>query len=170
MLSCQASSQVQINDIAIPEPGDGQFLVKITAASLCHSDLMKDLRPDGFGPMTMGHEGVGIIEKLHPSTEGKGFKKGDKIGMLYIDDCCFECEGCQAHGTLCQNPNPGGAKVKGLMTHGFFAEYALCDWENAIHLPDSVPMERMSPVFCAGITGEHVEWLVYNQSQKLWSM
>lgn len=116
---------------------------------------MKDLRPDGFGPMTMGHEGVGVIEQLHPSTEGKGFKVGDKIGMLYIDDCCFECDGCQAHGTLCEKPNPGGAKVKGLMTHGFFAEYALCDWENAIHLPDSLPIEKMSPLFCAGITGRY---------------
>lgn len=101
----------------------------------------------------MGHEGVGIIEKLHPSTEGKGFKVGDKIGMLYIVDCCFECEACQAHGSLCTNPVNGRAKVKGLMTDGYFAEYSLCDWENAIILPDSLPMERMSPLFCAGITG-----------------
>lgn len=116
---------------------------------------MMDLRPDDFGrPMTMGHEGVGVIEKMHPSTEGKGFKIGDKIGMLYIDDCCFECEGCQAHGTQCTSPNSGGPKVKGLMCDGFFAEYALTDWENAIILPDDLPMEKMSPVFCAGITGE----------------
>ena len=129
-------------------------MVKIRAASLCHSDLMMDLRPKDFGrPMTMGHEGVGYIEKMHPSTESKGFKVGDKIGFLYIVDCCFECEGCQAHGTLCEKPNPGGAKVKGLMTDGFFSEFSLCDWENAIHLPDSLPIERMSPLFCAGITG-----------------
>ena len=42
----------------------------------------------------------------------------------------------------------------GLMTDGFFAEYAVSDWENAIILPDNLPMEKMSPVFCAGITGE----------------
>ncbi|KAK3709392.1 hypothetical protein LTR37_010953 [Vermiconidia calcicola] len=148
--------KVVINDVPIPEPGEGQFLVKVTAASLCHSDLMTDLRPDDFGrPMTMGHEGVGIIEKMHPSCADKGFKVGDKIGMLYIIDCCFECEACDAHGTQCTNPNPGGAKVMGLMTDGFFAEYAVSDWENAIILPDNLPMEKMSPVFCAGITAFH---------------
>lgn len=104
--------------------------------------------------MTMGHEGVGTISKIHPSAEGKGFKVGDKIGMLYIDDCCFECEACQAHGTQCTNPSNGGAKIKGLTGDGFFAEYAVSDWENAISMPENLPMDRMSPLFCAGITGK----------------
>lgn len=142
-----------INEVPIPEPGEGQFLVKITAASLCHSDLMSGIIADIGRPMTMGHEGVGVIAEIPPSVEDKGFSVGDKIGMLYIDGCCFECDGCQAHGTRCENPNPGGAKVKGLFTDGFFAEYAVCDWENAIHLPEALPIERASPVFCAGITG-----------------
>ena len=103
--------------------------------------------------MTMGHEGVGVIHSMHPSCEDKGFKVGDKIGMLYIVDCCFECEGCQAHGSLCERPSAGSAKIKGLTTDGYFAEYSLCDWENAILLPESLPMERMSPLFCAGLTG-----------------
>ena len=150
----KANSKVVVNDIAIPEPGEGQILVKVTAASLCHSDLMHELRPDDFGrPMTMGHEGVGVVHKIHQSAEGKGFKVGDRIGMLYINDCCFECESCQAHGTQCERPKRGGAKIMGLTTDGFFAEYALVDWENCILLPESLPMERMSPLFCAGITG-----------------
>ena len=39
------------------------------------------------------------------------------------------------------------------MTDGFFSEYSLIDWENAIILPENLPIERMSPLFCAGITG-----------------
>jgi propanol-preferring alcohol dehydrogenase len=61
-----------INDIPIPKPGPGQVLIKVSSASLCHSDLM-DLHPPG-SVITMGHEGVGIITELHPSVEGKGFK------------------------------------------------------------------------------------------------
>jgi D-arabinose 1-dehydrogenase-like Zn-dependent alcohol dehydrogenase len=149
------AGRVEINDVPIPEPGEGQVLLKVTAASLCHSDLMMELRPDDFGrAMTMGHEGVGIVDKLHSSAEGKGFKVGDRVGSLYINDCCFECEACQAHGTACERPKRGGAKVMGLMQDGFFAEYALVDWENLIVLPESLPIERMSPLFCAGITGE----------------
>ena len=40
---------------------------------------MAELRPEG-SRLTMGHEGVGVIEKMHPSCEDKGFKVGDKIG------------------------------------------------------------------------------------------
>ncbi|KAF2099247.1 GroES-like protein [Rhizodiscina lignyota] len=147
------SGKVLINDVPIPEPTEGQLLVKMTGASLCHSDLMAEMFPDDGKPLTMGHEGVGIVEKLHPSSEGKGFKVGDKIGMLYIVNCCFTCEGCHAHGTLCYEPVNGGAKVKGIMTDGFFSEYSLIDWEDCILLPDSLPAEKMSPLFCAGITG-----------------
>jgi D-arabinose 1-dehydrogenase-like Zn-dependent alcohol dehydrogenase len=111
----------------------------------------------------MGHEGVGVIEKMHPSCADKGFKVGDKVGMLYIVDCCFECEACSAHGSQCTNPNEGGAKIMGLTTDGFFAEYSLTDWENVIHLPEELPMEKMSPLFCAGLTGECFHVLVLTQ-------
>ena len=73
--------------------------------------------------------------------------------MLYIDGCCFECEACDAHGWYCTNPKEGGAKVKGLTGDGSFAEYCVVDWENVIALPESLPIENMSVLFCAGITG-----------------
>lgn len=37
-------------------------------------------------PITMGHEGVGIIEKIHPSAEGRGFSVGDAVGCGYFLD------------------------------------------------------------------------------------
>ena len=116
---------------------------------------MTELKPDLGRPMTMGHEAVGFIEKMHDSCADKGFNVGDQIGMLYIDGCCFECEACEAHGTWCTNPKEGGPKVKGLTGDGSFAEYCVMDWENAVLLPESVPMEKMSPLFCAGITGRY---------------
>lgn len=33
-------NKVHINEIPIPKPGPGKLLVKIVAASLCHSDVM----------------------------------------------------------------------------------------------------------------------------------
>lgn len=61
------------------------MLVRIKAASLCHSDLMQNLRPDDGKTYTLGHEGVGVIEKIHPSVEGKGFRVGDPVGFLCTD-------------------------------------------------------------------------------------
>lgn len=122
---------------------------------------MRSMRPDSIKvPITIGHEGVGIISSIHPSVrknhDASHLSVGDRIGMFYIDDACFECEGCAIHGTFCNNPSNGGAKIQGLQKDGFFAEYAVIDWRNAVKLTTEydLPMLRMSPFFCAGVTGE----------------
>lgn len=40
-------------------------------------------------PVTMGHEGVGFVEDIGENV--KDFKKGDRVGFLYIKGCCCEC-------------------------------------------------------------------------------
>lgn len=90
----QTSKTVVVQDKPVPEPGPNQFLIKLASASLCHSDIMAI---EAGQTATLGHEGAGYIEKMHPSVENKGFKKGDKVGFLYINGCCFECEGCLIH-------------------------------------------------------------------------
>lgn len=143
-------NKVVVNDVPKPSAGSGQFLVKIQSASLCHSDLLTLNRPDH--PVTLGHEGVGYIEKIDSKAEGKGFKVGDAIGFNYFVGCCFECEGCQVHNLWCET---GNSKLQGFAVDGFFAEYAVVDWQNAIHLPESLDMSKTAPLFCAGITSFH---------------
>jgi D-arabinose 1-dehydrogenase-like Zn-dependent alcohol dehydrogenase len=142
--------KVVINDVPKPTAGPGQFLVKIQSASLCHSDLMMQLRPDY--PVTIGHEGVGRIETIDPAAEGKGFKVGDAIGFNYFIGCCFECEGCMVHNMWCET---GKSKLQGFVVDGYFAEYAVVDWQNAVKLPENLDISRTAPLFCAGITAFH---------------
>ena len=96
LTSVQEEKKVTIQNVPIPEPGPNQFLVKIASASLCHSDIMAI---DAGQTHTLGHEGAGYVEKIHPSVESRGFAVGDAIGFLYIIGCCFECEGCMIHNT-----------------------------------------------------------------------
>lgn len=158
--STQERDEVIVTSIPIPEPAQDQLQVKIVAASLCHSDLMMSQRPDNLGPLTIGHEAVGVVSKIHSSAEGRGFSIGDRVGMLAIIDTCFTCEGCQVHGSFCVKSTKGGPKIQGLQADGCFAEYAVADWASTIHLPNNLPIERMSPLFCAGITGESAPSLV----------
>ncbi|KAF1990403.1 GroES-like protein [Aulographum hederae CBS 113979] len=146
------SKTIQLNDIPKPEPRDGQFLVKIKTASLCHSDLIMSIRPPGDKPVTLGHEGVGFIEKIGPEAENRGFKVGDAIGFLYINGVCYECEGCQIHNLQCQKGSP---ELQGFVTDGYFQEYTVVDWQNAIVLPKNLDITRCAPLFCAGITAFH---------------
>ncbi|KAJ4364071.1 hypothetical protein N0V83_009526 [Neocucurbitaria cava] len=144
------AQKVVINDIAKPTAGPNQFLVKIQSASLCHSDLILDLRPDYA--VTLGHEGVGHIESIGDAVPTKDFKVGDSIGFNYFIGCCFECDGCMIHNLRCET---GNQKLQGFYVDGFFAEYAVVDWQNAVKLPETLDMSKSAPLFCAGITAFH---------------
>ena len=146
----KTQKKIVVNELPVPEPGENQFLVKMASASLCHSDLMAIEAPR-TDPVTIGHEGVGFVTKLHPSTVGKGFKEGDAVGFLYIIGCCFECEGCQIHNLSCSS---GKQLLQGFTTDGFLAEYAVVDYHNAVILPNNLDIKKAAPIFCAGITGE----------------
>ncbi|KAK3710803.1 hypothetical protein LTR37_010027 [Vermiconidia calcicola] len=80
---------------------------------------------------TLGHEGAGYIEKMHSSVESKGYKKGDPVGFF------------------------GKQLLQGFTTDGFFAEYAVVDEPNCIHLPAAIDVRTAAVIFCAGITAFH---------------
>lgn len=169
--TCQEYGKtVRINEVPVPEIDENEILVKIASASLCHSDLMllNGEFPGPGRPVTLGHEGVGYVEKLGANV--KNFKPGDRIGFLYIKGCCceshsvlysllirvnpnpVECRGCQVHNLNCES---GGAMLQGFGTDGMFAEYAAVDSRNAIILPSNLDMKTSAPIFCAGVTAYH---------------
>jgi len=140
---------VVVNEVAKPSPGPGQFLVKLASASLCHSDLMSMAMPHEK-PITIGHEGAGYIEEIHPTAQNKGFEVGDGIGFTYIVNYCDDCEGCAVHNNHCLVKK---SRVHGFDEPGLFAEYAAVDATSCIKLPKQLPPETSAPLFCGGITG-----------------
>ncbi|KAL1889957.1 hypothetical protein Sste5346_008535 [Sporothrix stenoceras] len=147
-----ARNKVVTNVIPTPVPGPNQMLVKLSSASLCHTDIIAIERPDQTEPFTFGHEGVGYVAQIHDSVTGSKFKLGDAIGFLYILGCCFECEGCQVHNLLCLKGKP---ELSGFTKPGFFSEYAIVDYRNAIHLPSNFDLKTSCVFFCAGLTAFH---------------
>ena len=57
------SKPITIEEIELDEPGDGEVLIKMGAAGLCHSDLsvVNGSRPRPL-PMVIGHEASAIVE------------------------------------------------------------------------------------------------------------
>lgn len=66
----------------LPELGPQDVLIKITHASLCGTDV--HMIPHG---MALGHEGVGIVEKVGSAV--KILKVGDRAGAGYHRDVCL---------------------------------------------------------------------------------
>lgn len=71
-----------LEEVAEPEPGDGEVLVRLHYASLNPADrLLIEGKYPGAGdlPLTVGRDGSGTVEK---SGEGSRFKAGDEVIVL----------------------------------------------------------------------------------------
>jgi propanol-preferring alcohol dehydrogenase len=86
--SQQDTKEIRVDRIPVPEILPNEVLVRMGAASLCHSEIMMidGHFPGPSVPTVLGHEGVGTIEKV--GTEVKGFNEGDRVGFLPTKDCC----------------------------------------------------------------------------------
>ena len=62
-----AGVPLELREIEVAEPGEGQVLVRMAAVGVCGSDLHvirgEWTRP---APMILGHEGSGVVEAVGP--------------------------------------------------------------------------------------------------------
>lgn len=138
-----------IKEVAIPEPGPGQALVKLISSGICHTDLhaaQGDWPVKPSPPFIPGHEGVGTVEKL-----GEGVTElsvGQVVGNAWLWGACGTCEFCRTGWeTLCESQTNGGYSVD-----GSFGEYMLVDAKYATVIPEGSDPYEVGPVLCAGVT------------------
>lgn len=138
-----------IEEVAVPEPGPGQVLVRVVASGVCHTDLHA---ADGDWPVKPklpfipGHEGVGHVAALGAGVSS--LKEGDRVGVPWLHSACGECEYClTGWETLCPSQQNTGYSVD-----GGFAEYVLAPAAYVGRLPDGVDFVQAAPILCAGLT------------------
>jgi propanol-preferring alcohol dehydrogenase len=132
-----AAGTCEIREVAVPEPGAGEVLVKVGGAGLCHSDVhLLHLGIDPPMPFTLGHETAGWVEALGPGTVG--YQPGDPV-LVHGPWGCGACEPC-AHGFEQHCRNANGVLGSGLFRDGGLAEYLLVP--SARHL---VPLGDLDP-------------------------
>jgi propanol-preferring alcohol dehydrogenase len=142
-------AEPEVRDVAVPEPGPGEVLVKVAAAGLCHSDLHLMEWPEGTFPwrlpFTLGHETAGTVAALGPGASG--FAAGDRV-LVYGPWGCGACVQC-VHGAenLClhrfQRPGAGC----GLGYDGGLADYVVVPSTRLL-----VPLGDLDPVAAAPLT------------------
>ena len=132
-------------EVAKPEPGPGEILIRVTASGLCHSDefvmSMPEDRYPYLMPMTLGHEPAGVVESL---GEGAG---GVEVGQAVIVYGCWGCGVCAMCADGSENLCLNGMISPGLGVHGAMAEYMVVD--SSRHL---VPIGDLDPVRAASLT------------------
>jgi NADPH:quinone reductase-like Zn-dependent oxidoreductase len=92
-----ASDVLKLEDIPTPQPGAGEVLVKIHAASINPIDYkIREGARKGALPITMGRDYSGTVESL--GVDASGFSKGDAVfGLLERDRGSYaECVATKA--------------------------------------------------------------------------
>lgn len=140
----------ELMELPIPEPLDGQVLIKIHASGICGTDLhvSHGLFPLKL-PVVCGHEAVGEIVKLGPGVEH--LKINDRVGVVWHQKGCGTCSYCISQRDLyCTGLKNGPLTWMDL--GGGHAEYMIA-YENACtKIPSNLDYIHAAPLFCAGYT------------------
>jgi S-(hydroxymethyl)glutathione dehydrogenase/alcohol dehydrogenase len=161
----ESPGKLQIEDVAIDNPGPNEVLMRVGATGLCHSDLhyLEHQYPLA-GPTVLGHEGAGTVEAVGSAVIG--FKPGDHVISFPIG-FCGRCNWClTGRPTLCEQVGlrrgaDESARLKlsdgsdlvqfvGLST---FAEQMLVHENSIVKIDDDIPFDRAALVGCGVPTG-----------------
>ncbi len=97
----EAKRPLEIVELDLDGPRDGEVLVEIMATGICHTDAytLDGLDSEGLFPAVLGHEGAGIVREV-----GRGVTSvapGDHVIPLYTPEC-RQCKSCLSRKTnLC---------------------------------------------------------------------
>ena len=117
---------ITIEEKFLPELQEGWALIKVEYSGICGTDLniYGGGHPRAKGPLVMGHEFTGSIEK-HPTLS-----KGTLVTVRPILSCGV-CEACQTGNThVCEN-----LRLIGIDRDGAMAQYVTAPVDEVIPLP-----------------------------------
>ncbi|MDN0081489.1 L-threonine 3-dehydrogenase [Crenobacter sp. SG2305] len=140
----QPAKGLTMTDVAVPEIGHNDLLIKITKTAICGTDIhiwnWDDWAQKTIPvPMHVGHEYVGVVAGI--GSEVQGFKLGQRVsGEGHIT--CGHCRNCRAgRRHLCRN-----TVGVGVNRPGAFAEYLVIPAFNAFPIPDDIS-DDMASIF-----------------------
>jgi L-iditol 2-dehydrogenase len=130
---------VELREMAVPEIGEDDVLLRVGAVSVCGSDVHQYHNKQSWPvkvPVVLGHEFGGQVARV--GTRVRGFKEGDRVVSETAASICGECLYCRTgEYNLC--PQRSGF---GYGTHGGMAEFARVPARCLHHIPDSLPFDR----------------------------
>jgi acryloyl-coenzyme A reductase len=130
-------------EVARPEPGIDDVLVRIHAAGVCYHDVLSrgGKIPGGKPGRILGHEIAGEIVAAGANVVPT--RIGERV-VIYQRLFCGTCRYCLAgRQDLCRN-----SRVLGEQDGGGYAEFACVPARNAIRIPDGLDMTAAALAVC----------------------
>jgi len=135
--------------LACPEPGPGQVLIRVNACGVCRTDLhiLDGELSEPRLPLVPGHEIIGHIE--YRGAGVAGFELGQRVGVPWLGHTCGQCTQCKAgRENLCDR-----ARFTGYHLDGGYAEYTVADHRYCLPVPGPLSDAEAAPLLCAGLIG-----------------
>jgi alcohol dehydrogenase len=163
------SLPLAIDEMTLAGPEQGEVLVEVVGAGLCHSDLsvLDGSRPRVL-PMVMGHEASGIVRDVGPTVTE--FAPDDHVVFSFVPVCgrCVYC--ASGRGALCElgaRANLAGTLLSGSRRFtdsraqachhhlgvSAFSQFTVAAQESLVKIDDSVSLEKAALFGCAVMTG-----------------
>ena len=159
---------VEILEVELAPPREGEVLVKIAACGVCASDLhvVDGGLPEPL-PLVLGHEASGVVVEVGPGVES--LVPGNHVVLALVPSCgqCSQClrgrpnfceEGSTmaASGTLADGTSR--LSLNGTILHHFnsvssFAGHAVVPESVAVKIRDDIPLEAVALIGCSVLTG-----------------
>ncbi len=137
--------RLQLNEATIPQPGPGQVLVRMSAASLNFRDLrvVQGLyNPRLKRPMRPLSDGCGVVEQVGPAVDR--WKKGDRVAGIFMQKWI--------DGPI--NREKFDSALGGAI-QGVLAEYVIFSEDGLVPVPASLTDEEAACLPCAAVTAWH---------------
>src|SRR6188768_2273671 len=160
---------LEVQELDLAEPRDGEVLVRLAACGVCHTDLFtaSGADPSGYSPAVLGHEGAGVVEAVGERV--RDVAAGDHVVTLFSPQC-RECEHCRDPRTnLCTaireqqglgylpdgttRLSRGGQPIRHFMGTSTFAEYTVMPEIALSKVDPEAPLEGAALFACGLSTG-----------------
>lgn len=156
----EQGEKLETRTIDIGQPGEGEVIVAVRAAGVCHSDLsICDGTLPFATPCVPGHEAAGEVVEVGPGVTR--VRPGDRVLLSFLA-ACGRCPSCVRGETfLCSSSDPLDIKPRYTMDGdgvfqsliSAFAEYTRVPEGCCVSLSDEVSYEVAALVSCAVMTG-----------------
>ena len=165
----ESGKPLEIEELDLDGPKEGEVLVKIIATGVCHTDAftLSGEDPEGIFPSVLGHEGAGIVVEVGKNVTS--VKPDDHVIPLYTPEC-RECNFCLNPKTnLCQAIRE--TQGQGLMPDGTsrfsfkgkpvyhymgcstFSEYTVMPEIALAKVREDAPFDKICYIGCGVTTG-----------------
>lgn len=163
----EVGKPIEIEELDLDGPREGEVLIRYLYAGLCHSDLhISQGEMAARLPMVLGHEGAGIVEEVGPGVTRVA--PGDHVVPYFLPSCghCRWCATGQQHicdmgASILEGDLPGGrfpltgprGDYGTMALLGTFSQYGVLHQNSVVKVPDDVPLDKACLTSCGVPTG-----------------